>query len=237
MNDATDQSWTIDQLADRVGMTVRNVRAHQSRGLLPPPTRRGRANHYGPEHEQALLRIRELQAQGYNLTAIAAEVTPDETSSLRRLVLAPLLEHDEVRLSWTEIAGMYGQRPSRDRRVRALATGLVEEDADGTFVAPSRQLLLGARALLDLGVPFDEMFDMQVELASVTREVARRFVEMCYECAIQPFGDRPVPRERWIDVHERFDRLRGLMASVLAATFTVTVRRATEAMLSEQEAD
>ena len=32
---ADDDSLTIDQLAQRTGMTVRNIRAHQSRGLLP----------------------------------------------------------------------------------------------------------------------------------------------------------------------------------------------------------
>ena len=34
---ADDADLTIDQLAQRTGMTVRNLRAHQSRGLLPPP--------------------------------------------------------------------------------------------------------------------------------------------------------------------------------------------------------
>ncbi len=38
---------TIDELAQRTG-TVRNVRAHQSRGLLPPPEVRGRTGYYGP---------------------------------------------------------------------------------------------------------------------------------------------------------------------------------------------
>ena len=39
-----DEQLTIDQLAQRTGMTVRNIRAHQSRGLLPrPPCARGPA--------------------------------------------------------------------------------------------------------------------------------------------------------------------------------------------------
>ena len=28
---------TIDELAQRTGLTTRNIRAYQSRGLLPPP--------------------------------------------------------------------------------------------------------------------------------------------------------------------------------------------------------
>jgi hypothetical protein len=33
---------TIDDLAREMGLSVRNVRSHQARGLLPPPEVRGR---------------------------------------------------------------------------------------------------------------------------------------------------------------------------------------------------
>ena len=50
MTSDDDNDLTIDELARKIGMTVRNVRAHQSRGLLPPPTLRGRTGYYGKEH-------------------------------------------------------------------------------------------------------------------------------------------------------------------------------------------
>src|SRR4051795_3140534 len=61
---------TIDQLAQRTGMTVRNVRAHQSRGLLPAPEVRGRTGYYGAEHIARIELIRELQADGFSLELI-----------------------------------------------------------------------------------------------------------------------------------------------------------------------
>mgnify|MGYP002684132866 CR=1 FL=1 len=45
-----DADMTIDELARASGMTVRNIRAHQSRGLLPAPEVRARTGYYGPEH-------------------------------------------------------------------------------------------------------------------------------------------------------------------------------------------
>src|SRR3954454_19974722 len=51
-------------------MTVRNIRAHQSRGLLPPPEIEGRTGYYGPNHVARLELIAEMQADGFNLTAI-----------------------------------------------------------------------------------------------------------------------------------------------------------------------
>src|SRR6188474_2288287 len=69
MSQATEE-LTIDELARRTGMTVRNIRAHQSRGLLPAPQVRGRTGFYGTEHEARIKLIRELQADGYKLEAI-----------------------------------------------------------------------------------------------------------------------------------------------------------------------
>src|SRR3954454_19544179 len=61
---------TIDELARETGLTVRNVRAHHSRGLLPPPEVRGRTGYYGCEHVERLRLIQELQAEGMKLEGI-----------------------------------------------------------------------------------------------------------------------------------------------------------------------
>ena len=63
-------SMTIDELAQRTGMTVRNIRAHQSRGLVPPPEVRGRTGYYGDDHVGRVELIQELQADGFNLESI-----------------------------------------------------------------------------------------------------------------------------------------------------------------------
>src|SRR3954470_2307815 len=61
---------TIDQLAAKVGMTVRSVRAYAGRGLLPPPRLRGRTGLYGADHLARLSVIREMLADGYTLGAV-----------------------------------------------------------------------------------------------------------------------------------------------------------------------
>src|SRR4051794_8181482 len=66
-----DDVFTIDELARRSGMTARNIRAHQSRGLLPPPEVKGRTGYYGEDHVTRLLLIKDLQADGFNLGSIA----------------------------------------------------------------------------------------------------------------------------------------------------------------------
>src|SRR6187551_1943010 len=61
---------TIEQLAATSGMTVRNIRSHRARGLLPAPEVRDRVGYYGPEHLTRLRMISELQGEGFNLKGI-----------------------------------------------------------------------------------------------------------------------------------------------------------------------
>src|SRR5881409_2365094 len=76
-----EAALTIDELAQRTGMTVRNIRAHQSRGLLPPPEVRGRTGYYGSVHLARIELIRETQGQGFNLEAIRRLVDASPGSS------------------------------------------------------------------------------------------------------------------------------------------------------------
>ena len=61
---------TIDLLAQRVGMSARNIREWQRLGLVPPPERRGRVGIYSQEHVTRIERVRKLHAQGLPLDLI-----------------------------------------------------------------------------------------------------------------------------------------------------------------------
>jgi hypothetical protein len=65
-----EHDLTIEQLAAAVGMSVRNIRNHHSRGLLAPPEVRARVGYYSAEHVARLRLIQDLQADGFNLAAI-----------------------------------------------------------------------------------------------------------------------------------------------------------------------
>ena len=61
---------TLEELTDRVGMSVRNVRFYTTRGLVPPPIRRGRSGFYSADHVARLELVQELQSHGFTLAAI-----------------------------------------------------------------------------------------------------------------------------------------------------------------------
>jgi DNA-binding transcriptional MerR regulator len=74
-NEPAPQRCTIGELSEQVGMTVRNIRAYQARGLLPPPIVDGRVGYYTQAHRERLTMIRRLRAEGFNLVAISALLT------------------------------------------------------------------------------------------------------------------------------------------------------------------
>src|ERR1700761_9228645 len=61
---------TIDQLAQNVSMSSRNIREWQRQGLLPPPTRRGRVGIYSDEHVARIRRVQQLHSEGFPLDLI-----------------------------------------------------------------------------------------------------------------------------------------------------------------------
>lgn len=134
--DSADQSagarFTLDELARKVGMSTRNIRAHQARKIIPPPLRLGRVVMYHEGHIRRLEMIKSLQRQGFNLVAIEAMlgVRPMDpaierlTATLRRVVAErPSLVRDLSRhgiIEWTADGAVRTVRP----RVLRLALEL-----------------------------------------------------------------------------------------------------------------
>src|SRR4051812_3247167 len=105
-----DRELTVDELAARVGVTVRNLRAYSARGLLPPPRMVGRTGYYGREHVARLLLVREMLAEGYSLAMIertlasAPQTASSATLALHRALLAPWLPPEPEVMTGAELA-------------------------------------------------------------------------------------------------------------------------------------
>lgn len=68
------QRFTLEELAEATGMTPRNVRAYQTRGLIPRPVREGRRSVYGREHIRQILAIQRARAEGASLELLSGLV-------------------------------------------------------------------------------------------------------------------------------------------------------------------
>src|SRR5262245_4608077 len=126
----SDGEMTIRELAERTGMTVRNIRAHQTRGLLPPPVVRGRTGYYNEEHVVRIELTREMQADGLNLEAIrrvleSGDGSASAISDFTRQLRAPFEDEAPEIVEAGEIAGIWGEAANRERRERAERLGII----------------------------------------------------------------------------------------------------------------
>ena len=225
---------TIDELARETGMTVRNIRAHQSRGLLQPPEVRARTGYYGPEHVARLRLIQELQGNGYNLAAIKDLVSRSSGSSqealdFARALLAPFEDERPEVIDATELAERYGG-PDADPKLlrRAEKLGIIVPLGEGRYEVPSPTLLSAGETLLGLGIPLDRALDAIESVARQADAVADGFVKLFLERVWKPFDRAGQPETDWPTVLAALEQLRPLATEVLVAIFQPRMTQATE---------
>ena len=98
------KEFTIDELARASETTVRNIRAYQDRGLLPPPELRGRKGYYFNSHLARLRVISGLLDRGYSLNSIKDLIDALENGiDLRHLMGLESASLDQLKLKFGEI--------------------------------------------------------------------------------------------------------------------------------------
>jgi DNA-binding transcriptional MerR regulator len=222
--DGGDASMTIDELARRTGMTVRNIRAHQSRGLVPPPEVRGRTGYYGDEHVARIELIKELQADGFNLESIrklleGAGGSSAEVLNFSRTLRAPFADQQPEIISAEELAGRWGGALDERLMARAEKLGMFRDLGEGSYEILSPRLQRAGMELAELGVPPDVALDVAAQVRTAARRVARVFIDLFMESVWKPFNEAGRPEEEWPKVREALERLRPLASEALLAIF------------------
>jgi DNA-binding transcriptional MerR regulator len=231
---APDGKMTIGELAKRTGMTVRNIRAHQTRGLLPPPQVQGRTGYYGEEHVARIELTREMQAEGLNLEAIRRVLESTGASSkemvdFARAVRAPFEEEMPEIFEPDELAAIWGAQKLDPRLVRrGEGLGILRELPDGKIEAISPRLQRAGGALVELGVSLEAAMTTADRLHTHAEGVARTFVELFVKEIWEPFEKAGRPEEDWPKVREALERMRPLASDALLSMFQITMDDATE---------
>jgi DNA-binding transcriptional MerR regulator len=224
---------TIDELARATGMTVRNIRAHQSRGLLPPPAVRGRTGYYGPEHVARLELISEMQADGFNLQAIkrlleASRGSAQELLGFKRALMAPFEQEEPEFVDQEELERRWGGTLDRKLMAKAEKLGLMRPLGEGRYEVPSPTLYRAGEELLSLGVDPETVLDVAEKVKRRSEAIARAFVELFLVAIWKPFVDAGRPDSDWPAVREALERLRPLASDAVLASFQRAMTAAVE---------
>jgi DNA-binding transcriptional MerR regulator len=222
------ERMTIEQLAAATGMTVRNIREHQTRGLLPPPAVERRKGYYDTGHLARLRLISELQREGLNLQAIswllahAPADAAEEIARFRKALFAPWGPEEPVRYTTRQLGAVLGPVPAATSR-RAEELGIVRRVGKDRWEAPSPRLLEAGRELVALGIPLDAALDVLAKVHQHAGAIAAAFVQLFVDQVWRPFADAGHPPERWTEVREALERLRPVAIDTLLAVFQRTM--------------
>lgn len=236
------EGLTIEQLAAEVGMSVRNIRNHQSRGLLPPPQVRARVGYYDAEHVARLRLILDLQADGFNLAAIERLMSSsggaaERLLGLRRAMTTAFESEEPEIVTGEELVRRFGEVDAKTvERIRRLK--LIVPLGDDRFEVPSPALMRAAEQVTALGIALPAAIVLVEKVSRDCESISRAFVKLFLRELWQPFERAGQPEERWDEMIGAIDSLRPIASEALLAMFkqrmTVQVERAFGKVLEQQ---
>src|SRR3712207_1583096 len=174
-------------------MSVRNIRNHQTRGVLPPPEVRNRTGYYGPRHVERLRLIQQMQADGLKLSAIERLLGGDDDwadrfVSVRRAITTPIETEAAEVLTLAELEERFGPAETNARALlKAQKLGLLINLGDGTFEVPSPSLLRAAQEVVERGIPLGAALTVIEKVQRDARSTSKAFVRLFMDELWRPF--------------------------------------------------
>jgi DNA-binding transcriptional MerR regulator len=229
---------TIDELAQRTGMSARNIRAHQSRGLLAPPTLRGRTGYYNDEHIARIGLIQQLQADGFSLELIRklltmADDSTDEVLRFTHALRQPFGDERPQVVRQSDLQVRFDSTADEPLR-RVLELGLLRPLGDGQFEEVTPQAWRGAEVFAELGVAVEEIVEVATEARDHIDAVATAFLRLFVDHVWRPFEDAGRPEEGLDRVLDALERLRPLASATVQSLFQLAMGEAAAKRLGSE---
>jgi DNA-binding transcriptional MerR regulator len=229
---------TIGEVAQQVGMTVRNLREWKTLGLLPPAEIRGRAGYYQPLVVDRIRRIQRLHAEGFPLELIrrmleASGESANEVMRFARTLRAPFRDDQPPVVDLGEWAAMWGsKKPSDLRRAREL--GLIRKRPDGQLEYTSSRMAEIGKELNRLGLSLQETLDATAEIRAHADGLAELFEHVWMKHIWQPYVDAGMPQSQLPELQETVATVQPLAVDAVLALFTVAMESRIEQGISRE---
>lgn len=246
----TEVELTVEDLSKQAGVSVRNIRAYQTAGLMPPPRLKGRLGIYDQEHLGKLELIRELRQQGFRLEAIKdmLDKTPEgawsEYSLISDLFSTTFFTVEAPkRKALSEMAAHWQTSATPEQKERLSRNGLYRRIGPDEVEMLSPALERIGIQLAELNVPLDTVLDLQDELIKHTRIIARAYVEQLFLTLAEGIAAAeaeakakgvPVDPAAIAPLTAMFERLRPLAIGSISAAFPVVLQQEFDQAIQQQ---
>ncbi|MFT4085659.1 MAG: MerR family transcriptional regulator [Gordonia sp. (in: high G+C Gram-positive bacteria)] len=221
MDDDTTE-YRINDLAEASGVSVRNIRVYQDRGLLPSPEVRGRTGWYSDEHLVRLNLISRLLERGYTFATISELLIAASHGMKVEHVLRAKPRGGRLRnlrraatITITELR----RTLNMDDRAVGLSQKLGLLTKDGAhYAVRNPELLEGAEVLVKGGVEIESLLDRWVRVESDLTDVARSFVSIITD---KYFDENlpNMPEKSVSELAELIQSIRPIAGEIVESTF------------------
>ena len=238
-HDTTDDGpvLTIDDVARRVGMTVRNLREWRALGLLPAPTMRGRAGFYDEAVVRRVEDVQRLHAEGFPLDLIRRMLDTDdhigaEVMRLAESLRAPL--HDDGPApDPLELAAAWGVTEPEHLQ-RAVELGLMRAGPDGSLTFTSPRVPKVGTAMQRMGLSIEATFEATAAVRASLDDVAARFEQVWLDHVWEPFVADGMPEDRQPEIAALLAELPERALDAVIALFTVAMAERIDAGIARE---
>lgn len=222
---------TVEELALAAGVSVRTVRFYAGKGLVAPPLLRGRLGLYTVDHVARLQLVRDLQAKGFTLGAIAeylermpADASPADVAVFGAL-LSPWVSDAPEELSLAEVEGLAGRTLDDDALDALEAVGIVRRTASDRLRLRRADLELGL-AWLELELPRTMLERSRELIDEATRALAEDLGELLRRELLDPYLHGELPPGQRETLSEVITRLKPLTIQAVMTAMERSVDRA-----------
>lgn len=231
--------YRIDDLAREAKTTTRNVRAYQERGLLPPPTLRGRVGIYDDDHLTRLKVIDSLLQRGFTSAHIADFLSGweqgkdlEEILGLQEIVTRKWSSTETTVIPVELIAQFLGE-DNYDIVARLIEAKLIRIDGDQAEILDPTLL----EVFVDLsqyGFTLEELLDQHERTASKMNAIAESMVGSVTDHLAAKHGPGWLPKSGEVaETTEMFEKMRSLAMKSAQAELARALDRVQEQALSD----
>jgi DNA-binding transcriptional MerR regulator len=231
---------TIDALALASGMTVRTLRSHASRGLLPSPIMQGRVGYYNGSHLARLTFIREMQSAGFSLSSIEQILSgvPDDAGEamlhIIRGLLAPWDAEPTTTYTPEQILSLFGASATLESLTEFADLVGAEFDPDGNVTVTAPGLLTAAAEAMKVGLTPQGVAAAGEVVVNSARKVAASFVQLFRDSVWSQFVEAGMPEEDWNRITGIHARLQPLAVQAFLSAFQGAMTQEVSSALSEE---
>ncbi|MFI8773632.1 MerR family transcriptional regulator [Gordonia sp. NPDC062954] len=228
--------YRINDLADASGVSVRNIRVYQDRGLLPAPTIRGRTGWYSDEHLVRLNLISRMLERGYTFATISELLHAAHYGMRVEQVLRGAPRGGRFRnfkrAATITITELRKTLNATDRSIAlSQKLGLLAKDG-AHYAIRNPELLEGAETLVKAGIDIDVLLDRWVRVQDDLEDVAKSFVSIITD----KYFDENLPdlgEEQVSKMAELIQTVRPMAHDIVESTFRKALDEQISAAIGE----